>query len=169
MNRAVTEPDNFTQRRLARVSLARVRGTVKTTSRLDTLRGLVAAIQQRAPHLVAHASRTARYAVRIAHHHERWDGCGYPYGLRGPFIPLGARILALAETFDQLQAPWWPGPVRTLRVACRLLLVLAGTQLAPDLVTTFVHLPDLDTLVSQDGTCLPVRSSRTRRSKPCSD
>jgi HD-GYP domain-containing protein (c-di-GMP phosphodiesterase class II) len=186
---------------------------------LDGIADLVAALKQRAPHLVAHASRTARYAVRlgqalalsetdlqhlhlaallhdlgwltlppallnqdrpltpeedalaqaspragaellapfpgletpalwIAHHHERWDGLGYPYGLRGPFIPLGARILAVADTFDQLQTPWQPGPVRTLQIACRLLLVLAGTQLDPDLVTTFVHLPNLATVVS---------------------
>jgi HD-GYP domain-containing protein (c-di-GMP phosphodiesterase class II) len=38
----------------------------------------------------------------IRHHHERWDGTGYPDGLAGEEIPLGARILAVAEAFDAL-------------------------------------------------------------------
>ena len=36
------------------------------------------------------------------HHHERWDGGGYPYGLKGKDIPLSARIVAVADTFDLL-------------------------------------------------------------------
>jgi putative two-component system response regulator len=38
----------------------------------------------------------------IRHHHERWDGTGYPDGLRGNIIPLGARIIAVAEAFDSM-------------------------------------------------------------------
>ena len=38
----------------------------------------------------------------IIHHHERWDGAGYPVGLAGDLIPLGARIISVAETFDVL-------------------------------------------------------------------
>ncbi len=41
-------------------------------------------------------------AVIIRHHHERWDGGGYPDGLRGPAIPLGARIVAVADVYDAL-------------------------------------------------------------------
>ena len=41
-------------------------------------------------------------SIWIAHHHERWDGSGYPNGLKGPFIPLGSRIIAIADTFDVL-------------------------------------------------------------------
>src|SRR2546430_1752758 len=38
----------------------------------------------------------------VRHHHERWDGSGYPAGLKGEVIPLGARILAVAESFDTI-------------------------------------------------------------------
>jgi putative nucleotidyltransferase with HDIG domain len=38
----------------------------------------------------------------VRHHHERWDGSGYPVGLKGELIPLGARVLAVAESFDTI-------------------------------------------------------------------
>ena len=44
-------------------------------------------------------------ASLILSHHERWDGCGYPNGLAGAQIPLGARALAVAEYFDSLTTP----------------------------------------------------------------
>ncbi len=44
----------------------------------------------------------ARGADYIRYHHERWDGTGYPYGLRGEEIPLGARIIAVADAFDAM-------------------------------------------------------------------
>jgi ribonuclease P protein subunit RPR2 len=41
-------------------------------------------------------------ALVIRHHHERWDGSGYPDGLRGAAIPIGARIVAVADVYDAL-------------------------------------------------------------------
>lgn len=81
-------------------------------------------------------------ALWIAHHHERWDGWGYPYGLPGAFIPLGARILAVADTFDALSAPAWSGEPAGMDScsAFRVLRGCAGTQLDPDLVQRFVAL-----------------------------
>ncbi len=76
-----------------------------------------------------------RPALWIAHHHERWDGCGYPYGLRGAFIPLGARILAVADTFDAfLYPPTANGHAPDVATALGLLRVVAGSHLDPDLV-----------------------------------
>jgi len=82
--------------------------------------------------------RTA--ALWIAHHHERWDGLGYPYGLRGELIPLGARILAVADTFDALASsqPYRHGLDR--ESAVRTLQELAGSQLDPRLVEVFLTL-----------------------------
>jgi putative two-component system response regulator len=49
------------------------------------------------------ALRTLRHVLPvIRHHHERFDGSGYPDGLRGEDIPLGARVLSLADAFDAL-------------------------------------------------------------------
>ncbi len=78
-------------------------------------------------------------AVWIAHHHERWDGCGYPYGLRGSLIPLGSRVLAVADTFDALTSPCAFRPVRDPASAIRLLRVGAGSQLDPTLVDAFAY------------------------------
>lgn len=73
-------------------------------------------------------------SVLIAHHHERWDGTGYPYGLRGAYIPLGARILSIADAFDAIQVPGTNDPQNRDRVAYRILRVAAGTQFDPDLI-----------------------------------
>jgi len=70
----------------------------------------------------------------IAHHHEWWDGSGYPYGIRGEFIPLGARILAVADAFEAIHIPGaWDRSMRD-RVALRILRVASGTQFDPHIV-----------------------------------
>lgn len=70
-------------------------------------------------------------SVMIAHHHERWDGSGYPYGLRGEFIPLGARILAVADAFEAIQVPHVHDRSLRNRIALRILRVASGTQFDP--------------------------------------
>lgn len=95
-------------------------------------------------------------ALWIAHHHERWDGFGYPYGLRGEFIPLGARILAVADTFDSLISPHWNGRAHETESALCLLRLLAGSQLDPDLVGLFARNPP-DSIRVNDGGLRPLR------------
>ncbi len=90
-------------------------------------------------------------ALWIAHHHERWDGFGYPYGLRGEYIPLGARVLAVADTFDSLTSPHSFRPALDPDCALRLLRDLAGSQLDPSLVPVFTHLIPTCSLSSRDA------------------
>ncbi len=71
-------------------------------------------------------------------HHEKWDGSGYPRGLRGARIPLAARILALADVYDALttERPYkkaWPHHEATAWIRER-----AGAHFDPDLATTFL-------------------------------
>jgi HD-GYP domain-containing protein (c-di-GMP phosphodiesterase class II) len=73
-------------------------------------------------------------SVLIAHHHEWWDGSGYPYGIRGEFIPLGARILAVADAFEAIQVPGAWDQAMHDRVALRILRVASGTQFDPAVV-----------------------------------
>ena len=76
-------------------------------------------------------------AMIVRHHHERLDGAGYPDGLAGEAIPLGARIIAVADTFDAMTSS------RSYRGACRhkkaldVLSEEAGTQLDADAVAAF--------------------------------
>ena len=82
--------------------------------------------------LLAAFSFLCEPARLIAHHHERWDGAGYPYGLRGSYIPVGARILALADVFDAIasRSTSWHTAVRTLHAS-------GGSQFDPDLCAIF--------------------------------
>jgi HD-GYP domain-containing protein (c-di-GMP phosphodiesterase class II) len=74
----------------------------------------------------------------ILHHHERWDGTGYPSGLKGEAIPIEARILAIADAFDAMTSP------RPYRQALSYKKVLdelkrcAGAQFDPKLVEAFL-------------------------------
>jgi HD-GYP domain-containing protein (c-di-GMP phosphodiesterase class II) len=73
----------------------------------------------------------------VRHHHERYDGGGYPDRLAGEQIPLGARILAVADTFDALTSN---RPYRRALEHAQALKVLgaeAGTQLDPQVVACF--------------------------------
>jgi putative nucleotidyltransferase with HDIG domain len=55
--------------------------------------------------MIAQHSALAEVAPLVRHHHERWDGSGYPAGLRGDVIPFGARILSVADSFDTITGP----------------------------------------------------------------
>jgi hypothetical protein len=73
----------------------------------------------------------------ILHHHERWDGGGYPRGLKGGGIPLLARVIAVADTFDALTSERPYRAASTQQEALAIIRELAGTQLDPDLVSVF--------------------------------
>jgi diguanylate cyclase (GGDEF)-like protein/putative nucleotidyltransferase with HDIG domain len=89
----------------------------------------------------------APVAELVLSHHERWDGLGYPAGLRGKDIPVGARILAIADCYSTLQTdrPYRPG--RTPAAAVAVLREHAGTSFDPELV---------DLLIAQLGLAVPL-------------
>jgi len=76
----------------------------------------------------------------VRHHHERWDGNGYPDGLKGENIPLLARIVAVADTYDSMTAdrPYRPTPGRER--AIEEIKEFAGTQFDPTIAHLFVSL-----------------------------
>ncbi len=82
----------------------------------------------------------------VRHHHERWDGCGYPDGLAGEAIPLGARIVQIADAFDAMTTdrPW--RAARTQAAAIGELRREADGQFDPTLAKEF-------TAILESGVC----------------
>jgi putative nucleotidyltransferase with HDIG domain len=70
----------------------------------------------------------------IRHHHERWDGKGYPDGISGDGIPLGARVLAVADAFDAITSERVYHRARDLTEAMELLFEESGHQFNPEAV-----------------------------------
>jgi len=75
----------------------------------------------------------------ILHHHEKFDGTGYPHGLRAHEIPVEARLLAVVDTFDAIisDRPYRKG--RSVAVALAEIQACAGTQFDPDVVEAFLR------------------------------
>jgi response regulator RpfG family c-di-GMP phosphodiesterase len=108
----------------------------------ETMRAMVRDHAEYGARLIADADepRLVQVVAAVRHHHERYDGLGYPSGLKGEEIPLIARIVSLAESFDaMLQSR----PYRSSRTVMKTLEEIercAGTQFDPTLAGTFVSL-----------------------------
>jgi HD-GYP domain-containing protein (c-di-GMP phosphodiesterase class II) len=101
----------------------------------------------------------------ILHHHERYSGHGYPFGLRGNDIPLGARIVAVADAYDAMTHDRPYKRAISHDEAVRELRRHAGTQFDPDLVNLFCdlyanHAPEPDPAV------LAMTASHQAHSRP---
>jgi HD-GYP domain-containing protein (c-di-GMP phosphodiesterase class II) len=82
-------------------------------------------------------------AVEIVYsHQERFDGSGYPRGLKGEHIPLGARIAAVADALDSITSDRPYRPARTLTAAREEIQAWSGRQFDPQLVSVFQRVPD---------------------------
>lgn len=81
----------------------------------------------------------------VRHHHEKWDGTGYPDGLHGEEIPLAARVFAVADVLDALTTMRPYRPPSPLDEACDLIAKGSGTQFDPDVIDAFLSIPQ-DTL-----------------------
>lgn len=78
-------------------------------------------------------------AAIVLHHHERWDGRGYPEGLSKTSIPLGARIIAVADTFDALTSPRSYHRLLSVQEAIEVLTDSSGRQFASDVVEAMIN------------------------------
>lgn len=78
----------------------------------------------------------------VRHHHERWDGGGYPDGLSVEEIPLGARIICLADTVSAILQDRPYRPARAFEVAVAEIINCSGTQFDPDVVKAFLRIQD---------------------------
>jgi diguanylate cyclase (GGDEF)-like protein len=84
----------------------------------------------------------------VLHHHERWDGKGYPDGLHGEKIPLGARIIFVTDAFDAMTSDRIYRPKRSVRAALAELRRCAGTQFDPVIVAAFSEEIELSELAA---------------------
>jgi putative nucleotidyltransferase with HDIG domain len=80
--------------------------------------------------------------VVVLHHHERWDGQGYPDGLSGEAIPLQARVFAVADTLDALTTDRPYRPACGWAEARQAIRAEAGAQFDPAIVAAYETLPD---------------------------
>jgi putative nucleotidyltransferase with HDIG domain len=80
--------------------------------------------------------------VVVLHHHERWDGQGYPDGLAGEEIPLQARVFAVADTLDALTTDRPYRPACGWAEARQAIRAEAGAQFDPAIVAAYETLPD---------------------------
>ena len=78
----------------------------------------------------------------VRHHHERWDGTGYPDGLAGEEIPLAARVFSVADTLDALTTDRPYRPASTWSHAREEIRRVSGTQFDPAVVEAFNAIPD---------------------------
>ncbi len=100
-------------------------------------------------------------AKYVRYHHERWDGLGYPDGLSGEDIPLGARILAIADAFDAIR---FSRPYKlsvSTDEAIEILRAQAGTVYDPSLIQIFTnHIGELEQTAIKESESAPQLSFR---------
>ncbi|KUK40452.1 MAG: Diguanylate cyclase and metal dependent phosphohydrolase, partial [Clostridia bacterium 62_21] len=117
----------------------------------------------------------------VLHHHERYDGTGYPAGLAGETIPLGARIIALADAYDAMTSSRPYRPAKTRPEALQEVRLGAGRQFDPWLAKLFLRVchaqgdaacrpqtevPDATLATTAPGEGVPAGSRRPAMQEP---
>lgn len=81
-----------------------------------------------------------RIAIQLVrHHHERWDGKGYPDGLKGDEIPLSAQMMALADVYDALRSERCYKKEFSHQKSCEIIEQEMGKQFSPDIIKAFIQ------------------------------
>lgn len=88
----------------------------------------------------------SRVAKIVRHHHERWDGTGYPDKLEGNNIPLGARLFTIADTLDALISDRCYRPANSFINARKEIIRCSGNQFDPSVVEEFLQIPEVQWL-----------------------
>jgi putative two-component system response regulator len=109
----------------------------------------------------------------VASHHERWNGTGYPRGLKGKRIPISARVVAIADSFDAITHRRPYSAARSFKEATRAIAEGRGTQFDPELVDIFLSPPVLKQveMAMREAHAPKSRRNNRRRGKqqPASD
>jgi putative two-component system response regulator len=95
-------------------------------------------------HMLAGVDHLRAAMPYVLHHHEHWNGSGYPHGLAGTAIPVEGRLLAVVDAFDAMTSERPYRPARPRPEACEEIVRLAGRQFDPTIAAAFVTLPLLD-------------------------
>ncbi len=83
-----------------------------------------------------------KYIPTVRHHHERWDGKGFPDGLKGEEIPLCARIIAIIDYYDEVTnfvSADWDSELKTPKQALEEIRKMEGTYFDPELAEKFIE------------------------------
>ena len=88
--------------------------------------------------IVGHVPSLSACLAAVRHHHERWDGAGYPAGLKGESIPVEARILCVTDAFEAMISERPYRPALTFKQAIAELEKCSGSQFDPGIVRAFI-------------------------------
>lgn len=138
--------------------MARVRSVLRLAAALTEVAGAHPLIGER---ICAPLAASEAFGPIVRHHHEHWDGRGYPDGLRGEAIPLGARIVGLVDAFDAMVHARPYRAARPVEQALAELRRERGRQFDPALVAAF--LPIIEGRPRRVDARLGVRALRTMR------
>jgi HD-GYP domain-containing protein (c-di-GMP phosphodiesterase class II) len=109
----------------------------------------------------------------VAAHHERWDGSGYPRGTKGKRIPIAARVVAIADTFDAITHRRRYSGARSLKTAASAIAAGRGTQFDPALADLFLSPPvlaEIETAMKQaHSPRAHARNRRPGKQRPATD